>query len=295
MQMKATVEIESYIDANGVNRLVCTTSSAIGYDINNALELYASFQKMKPIIDPSNQLMHELNNKIDGMSKFFRSSNAELGELGEQFVYNILSELTALYEDSYVERVNHVSNSCDIYLEYMSLKCGVEIKNHTSPIGVQQVNRFLEVDIANDSYNCGLFVSLKSGFAATTKVSHFKILYSHGKPCIFIADCIVNKHAVAIAVKMLNHLVSSSREIDQDKEMMISKITKMLQQVDRMNKHNNTAMKALKESNLIIDEIKKEIDDILNPEVKRGKHTCHLCDYSSDKKVDLNRHLKKEH
>lgn len=291
--MKLTVDIESYVDEFGVNRLKCTTPSVIGCEINNALHMYAAFQRMRPHVDFGDSILSDINDKLSDLSKIFKSTNSELGELGEQFVYNMLRDLTAVCDGSCVQRVNSIGNSCDMYLVYGRLKCGVEVKNHASPIGAREIDRFLEVDIANESYNCGLFISLKSGFTVTSKICHFKIVYAHGKPCIFIGDGIDNKHAITIAIKVLAHLLDSKQSTGHQE--VVSKVSKMLRQVELISKANNSALKSIKESNLVISEMKKEIEYILSPSVKKSKHHCELCDYGTDKKVDLNRHMKKEH
>jgi hypothetical protein len=244
-----------------------------------------------------------IENRMDrgfsSISKFFQSTNAELGESGELFVYNLIKDLIRISDNSLLDRVNGVSNSCDLYLQHDSVKCGIEVKNHVHPIKADNIKRFMEVDMANPSYNCGLFISLKSGFVHSSKVSHFKVFHAHGKPVLFIENGVDNKQTISIAIKMLNYLVANKAYGDTDRNNMIERVSRMLKDIETIVKNNSSAMKAISDSKIVTDRMIEDINFILKvPSKKIEKklmHVCGFCSFSTPKKVEYNRHIKQNH
>jgi hypothetical protein len=235
------------------------------------------------------------------LGKFFRGSNSELGEAGEDFVYETLREITSLDDNAIVTRVNGMSNSCDIYMLFGQLKLAVEVKNHSHLIKASSVDRFINIDMKNDKYNAGIFVSLKTDFVATSKIKNFDIKYVMDKPVIFISKCLMNKDYLKIAIRILTHIIKCGRNNSEIK-VIIDKVKASLGRLETIINSNNQIIKIAKTNNLIIDEIKEELNESIKfdnnqevtatapPAKPKAKYSCDKCSDSFNRKVDMNKH-----
>ncbi len=235
------------------------------------------------------------------LGKFFNGSNSELGDAGENFVYESLREITSLDDNATVTRVNGMSNSCDIYMLINQLKLAVEVKNHSYPIKASSVDRFINVDMKNDKYNAGIFVSLKTDFVATSKIKNFDIKYVSDKPVIFISKCLMNKEYLKIAIRILGHIIRCGRNNSEIK-VLIDKVKASLGRLETITNSNNQILKIVKTNNSIIDEIREELNQSIKfdsvqeviatapPAKPKGKYSCDKCNDSFNRKVDMNRH-----
>lgn len=233
--------------------------------------------------------------------KFFNGSNSELGEAGEDFVYDTLREITSLDDNATVTRVNGMSNSCDIYMLINQLKLAVEVKNHSHPIKASSVDRFISIDMLNDKYNAGIFVSLKTDFVSTSKIKNFDIKYVKDKPVIFISKCLMNKEYLKIAIRILGHIIRCGRN-NSEVKVLIDKVKASLGRLETITNSNNQILKIVKTNNSIIDEIREELNQSIkfdssqeviataSPVKPKAKYSCDNCSESFNRKVDMNRH-----
>lgn len=227
--------------------------------------------------------------------------NNELGEAGEDFVYDTLREITSLDDNATVTRVNGMSNSCDIYMLINQLKLAVEVKNHSHPIKASSVDRFISIDMLNDKYNAGIFVSLKTDFVSTSKIKNFDIKYVKDKPVIFISKCLMNKEYLKIAIRILGHIIRCGRN-NSEVKVLIDKVKASLGRLETITNSNNQILKIVKTNNSIIDEIREELNQSIkfdssqeviataSPAKLKAKYSCDKCSESFNRKVDMNRH-----
>lgn len=191
--------------------------------------------KEKELINEKN-INAEINDIKTNINKFFKSDNNQtLGNLGEDYVYNYINKYFMM-TDACIEKVNGLSNACDIFLNYKSLKCGIEVKNHSTTIKTDVIKRFSEVDIKNDNYNCGIFISLKTSFANVANIKHFDIKFYHNKPVIFLAETINNPEHIIIAVKLLDFIVSNNSKKGNEIESTIQTVKGYIQSLEKLQR-----------------------------------------------------------
>lgn len=205
----------------------------------------------------------EINDIKTNINKFFKSDNITLGNMGEDCVYNYINKYF-LMSDATLEKVSNLSNSCDIYLKYKSLKCGIEVKNHSTSIKTDVIKRFTEVDIMNENYNCGIFISLKSTFANVADIKHFDIKFYNNKPVVFLSETVNNLEHTIIAVKLLDFIISNNSKSENEIESTIQTVKGYIQSLEKLQRNNNQIMKIVKESNKDIVEVIKSIHALLD-------------------------------
>jgi TolA-binding protein len=204
----------------------------------------------------------EINDIKTNINKFFKGDNKTLGDVGEDYVYNYINKYF-LMSDSAVEKVSNLSNACDIFLRYKSLKCGIEVKNHSTTIKTDIIKRFTEIDIMNKNYNCGIFISLKTTYANVANIKHFDIKFYHNKPVIFLSETANNLEHIIIAVKLLDFIVSNNSNKGNEIESTIQTVKGYIQSLEKLQRNNNQIMKIVKESNKDIVEVIKSIHTLL--------------------------------
>lgn len=234
-------------------------------------------------------IVNHIDKNYENINRFFASSNEELGNSGEEFVFNVIQQSIYLTEKSYVENVSGVSDSCDLFVKHNECMTAIEVKNHAAAIKKDLIKRFIEKDMRNENYNSGIFVSLKSGFCLSSGISHFEIRFINGKPCIFIANAFKKKDHIVLAIKMIDYLISNQNKDKDFIHHVIQTVNAMMYRLDSMVKNNNTMLKSIRESNSTIDELRRDIDQILGK--KTYKHTCE-CGKGFDRKVEYNKCMK---
>lgn len=238
----------------------------------------------------------ELGEIKESIYKVFRPNNAVLGAVGENFIYDYIKDYTTLTECK-VEDVSGNRNACDIAVYYKSIKCGIESKNHINNIKSDSIKRFIEVDIANPNYNCGIFCSIKSEFVHVSNIKHFDIKFYHNKPVVFITEAIRRPEHIIYAIKTLDFIISNNSKSENEINTIIQSVKTMMLTMDKLQRNNNQVIKMMKESNKDIEDVSKNIRKLLgednDEETKQKKtHTCERCDKTFNKKVEFNRHVK---
>jgi hypothetical protein len=231
---------------------------------------YKMEEKEKEYIHAKN-INEEIGDIKTNINKFFKSDNMTLGNMGEDYIYNYINKYFMMTE-ACIEKVNGLSNACDIFLKYKSLKCGIEAKNHSSTIKNDVIKRFTEVDIKNDNYNCGIFISLKTAYANVADIKHFDIKFYHNKPVIFLAETINNPEHIIIAVKLLDFIVSNNSKSENEIESTIQTVKGYIQSLEKLQRNNNQIMKIVKESNKDIVEMIKSIHTLLEANKNEGEN-----------------------
>jgi hypothetical protein len=220
------------------------------------------------IEEQEKQYTHEknINTEIDdiktNINKFFKGDNKTLGDTGEDYVYNYINKYFMM-TDATLEKVSNLSNSCDIFLKYKFLKCGIEVKNHSTTIKTDIIKRFTEIDIVNENYNCGIFVSLKTAYANVADIKHFDIKFYNNKPVIFLSETANNPEHIIIAVKLLEFIISNNSKKGNEIESTIQTVKGYIQSLEKLQRNNNQIMKIVKESNKDIVEVIKSIHTLL--------------------------------
>lgn len=260
-------------------------------DMENEINLLKS-DLSKEII--ANNQTQTLIQKIDSVSKVLKSDIHTMAECGESFVYDTIYDYLYLSNNFTLERVNGQNNACDIFLSNNQLKCAIEVKNHSHPVKTEHINRFINIDIKNENYNAGIFISLKTKFVNTANIKHFDIKIFDKKPVIFLSEFVKKKEHIILAINILNYIISNDNKSKEEIESIVELLNMMLNQLQNLQKNNNNAMKILRESNQQIEHMLNSIDNIVNPNSNniQYKFNCLKCKKGFNKKVELNKHMK---
>lgn len=248
-------------------------------------------------IQKSDNVNKELGEIKESIHKVFRPNNAVLGAVGEHFIYDYVKEYMLL-ADCKIEDVSGISNACDISIQYKSIKCGVESKNHTNNVKSDDIKRFTNTDIANNNYNCGIFCSVKSEFVNVSNIKNFDIRFYHDKPVVFLTEVLRRPENIIYAIKTLDFIISNNSKTQNEINTIIQSVQTMIQTMDKIQRNNNQVIKIMKESNKEIDDIEKKIRKLLGEEdvaSKKKIHVCQVCQEEFEKKVELNRHVRNTH
>ena len=239
----------------------------------------------------------ELNTIKSDIQKFFKYDKNDLGAQGETFIYEYIKQYLLL-TDASIEKVNGMSNACDIYLSYGNIKCGIESKNHTGTIRSDAIQRFITTDINNPRYNCGIFISIKSEFVNVSQIKHFDIRFYGNKPVIFLSEIMKKPEQIMIAIKILEFIISNNSKSENEIQTIIQAIQNYIPSLEKLQRNNKQIIKIAKESDKDIDEIINSIYKLLsvdNPketQKKCSKYKCEKCEINFDKKTEMNKHAK---
>ena len=265
-------------------------------NLNNQIELYKNeFDKNK--LDKENiynqifETYNSMSYKIDNMDKYFNkyTPSSVSGEIGEEFIFNYLSTYVEL-ADADLKKVNGKSNAGDMLLQYNNLNCCIEAKNHTAPITQAQIKRFLQTDLNNPIYNCGIFISIKSDFAEINNIKHFDIRYENSKPSIFLSNFIARPKDIILAIKILDFIIHNNKCNSVDTNNYISMLMNNLDMLNTLIEINSDNIKNLNKSNTLIKHKQIEIEELLNiPKV--NELGCMNCKKVFKKQTNLTKHM----
>lgn len=175
-------------------------------------------------------------------------------------------------------------------MQYNYLHCGIEVKNHTLPISQSQIKRFLDTDLNNPNYNCGIFISIKTDFADISNFKHFDIKYQNNKPSIFLSKYIVRPSDIILAIKILDFIIYNQKFNISDINKYITMLTNNIETLNSIIEINSDNIKNLNKSNLLIKNKQMEIEELLNiPKV--NDFICEKCNKVFKKKITLDKHL----
>lgn len=239
----------------------------------------------------NSDVINSINNNFNQINKYFNSNNDSSGELGETFVFDTLSKYMLL-SNGKIEKVNGKANSCDIFLQFNNIKCGVEVKNHNASIRNENVKRFMDTDILNPNYNSGLFISCKSDFVSSSNINHFTIKLVNNKPVIFLSHAFKNINDIILAIKILDFLVYQSMFNENNIHFYIQTISNQLELLQSLQDNNNTIIKKVNDSNKIIAMTIINLKKILKIEDSKNIYKCQICNEQFIKKILFNKHCK---
>lgn len=222
--------------------------------------------QLKQELDNINNLVDidkTLNHRFNAFNKYFdgRLSTQDKGNAGEEHLLNHIKKLIEM-SDGHIEKVSGEANAGDLFMTFKNMKCCVESKNHSKTISSNELNRFLYTDVQHARYNCGLFISHKSGFPNSSGIKHFEVKIEQNKPCIFLSNIQDNMGDIALAIKILNFLLTIDYNVD--KLNIINQLKQDLRTFKELEDINNNNIKNLSKACKIIEIKYKEISDILD-------------------------------
>ena len=264
-------------------------------EINNLKYQLETYEKLLQEEKESKNKMYEFYNsithKIDNIDKYFnKNTPASIsGEIGETFIFDYLESNLEL-TNATLKKVNGKSNACDILLQYNNLNCCIESKNHANPITQAQIKRFLNTDLNNPNYNCGIFISIKTEFVDVSNIKHFDIKYENDKPAIFLSKYIIRPSDIILAIKILDFIIYNKNCNSLDINKYMSMLTNNIDMLNSIIEINSDNIKNLNKSNLLIKNKQAEIEELLNIQTTND-FICNLCKKVFKRKSAYEKHI----
>jgi hypothetical protein len=180
-------------------------------------EITNQIEELKDRLD-DNDVSLKLDNLSDILEKFLGLSNNsnKKGEITEDIIYQIL---TTKYKDLSYEKTRHIPHSGDGILMFPNkLKTLVEIKNYTSTVKKEEIDKF-EYDLKFNNINFGLFISLKSSIQGHSQLSYQKMIHNNKEyHMIFVSHVSNEMSKIDSAMLVLNRLFElNNNEINKTK------------------------------------------------------------------------------
>ena len=180
-------------------------------------EITNQIEELKEKLD-DNEVGLKLDNLSDILEKFLGLSNNsnKKGEITEDIIYQIL---TTKYKDLSYEKTRHIPHSGDGILMFPNkLKTLVEIKNYTSTVKKEEIDKF-EYDLKFNNINFGLFISLKSSIQGHSQLSYQKMIHNDKEyHMIFVSHVSNEMSKIDAAMLVLNRLFElDNNEINKTK------------------------------------------------------------------------------
>ncbi len=258
--------------------------------LNNTNTNYNKFNfEVQRVDNQIANIKNIITSNFNHLSQYFNNNDNKAGELGENFIYDFLSQFLLLNNGTLV-KVNGKNNAGDLFLTYNNLKCCIESKNHSINIRQENINRFINVDMHNPNYNSGIFISFKSDFVNSSNIKHFDIICRNNKPMIFLSNFVSNTQHIILAIKVLDFILQQST-YDNNIDNYISLLTSHLDLLNHLFSINNNIHKQVNDSNKKINDAISKFECILNIQSKKLKYNCHSCDFKSNNKKDFDKHL----
>jgi len=212
----------------------------IRYNLNNEYEnkikLYEdkinlkenTLNEYKTIIDNYKQsnnkndivdLFNNLNDNLKPIYKFYAGTNMEKGNLGEKYVYNLLSN-NGYFKDGIIEDTSGQTSRGDIYFKWKKLKCLIEIKNKDY-VTKEDINKFKkDVLLSSKSLNevnSAILISLRTNnFYGQTR-ENIKLEIVNNIPHLYIY--LKNNDDIEYAISYLEFI--NNNKIDHTEKNMI--------------------------------------------------------------------------
>lgn len=180
-------------------------------------EITNQINELKEKLD-DNEVGLKLDNLSNILEKFLGLSNNsnKKGEITEDIIYQIL---TTKYKDLSYEKTRHIPHSGDGILMFPNkLKTLVEIKNYTSTVKKEEIDKF-EYDLKFNNINFGLFISLKSSIQGHSQLSYQKMIHNDKEyHMIFVSHVSNEMSKIDSAMLVLNRLFElNNNEINKTK------------------------------------------------------------------------------
>ncbi len=271
------------------------------------LERYKLTEREREIEELKSTQINTLSNIVNLLDN--KNTNIEKGLIGEAIVYNYLYDKIKINHEWSIENVSKDgNNSSDIAIKYKNINCVIEVKNIKTNMTESNIKKFNEVYIHNDikKYNCGIFISLKSDYGASTCLHDFSIKSINNKYVIYLAHAEVNLEKIIIAMDVLNYLLSLNDNYN-DINIIMELLSTQIHNYNCIVSDINKASSALKSSLTNIKKYKENIYKYLNRkqdsnvcidnmyEVVDNKFKCIICSKSYVNKIKIIEHIESKH
>lgn len=195
-------------------------------------------------------------------------TSAEIGIEGEQSIYNILRSFTQYNVNAKIENVSANAMSGDIRFVYDSMQCCIEVKNIKEDIGQAHFDKFYrDLHRHTNQYNCGIFISIQSGFTIKSHIEDMEVRIYDNRPIIYLSNTQQNQDKIIIAIHMLNRLVKLIQSgYTVETHQYIEEFKKQIDQLTAIQHQVKNMKQSIKLVEDIVTQSKKNIYEMLTKE-----------------------------
>jgi hypothetical protein len=143
----------------------------------------------------------DISTKLDNLvGKKSSIDNAQKGDFGETVVHN---QILYNFPCSVIQDTSGQTAKGDLLWSLGTFKALVEVKNvqYVRVSDVKKFERDIQLNVNDDSCNCGLFVSLKTDIIQSKGGFSFEFL--NGVPVIYVSNVFVDTHVLRLALHIL--------------------------------------------------------------------------------------------
>jgi hypothetical protein len=230
------------------------------------------------------------------LSTKVNQSTKDKGAIGENKLYELLTENLKMREGYHIEQVNGISCSCDIVVRRLNFPTvRIESKTYTNEkVRYKEVEKFIrDLQQTNDH---GIFVSLHTDIVG---ISNFEVQQlSNGKFAIYLTK---NNFDIECIISMI-HLIYKITDLTSSNDDMITISPEVLNTIQsHLKDYNNkltTVKNHMRESTRLLSEVQLDIVEkmlMTSSSVNPSKETlsCTKCNKPYKSLAALKKHIEK--
>lgn len=223
----------------------------------------STIQDMKEHMEQLNKI-HQENEIILNVLKQPKMS-IDIGNHGEQFIQSVLHQFIQYNTNAKLEDVSGQSSSGDLRFIYHSMRCCIEVKNIKESIGESHIDKFYrDVQDLKNNYNCGVLISIRSGFTIRSNIDDMEVKIIDNKPVIFLSNIDKNRDKIIMAIQVLHRIVNLlSTNQTYEAFHFIDQFKYQLQQLSLIENQLKIIKQSTKSMEVAIQQSKKNIHDTL--------------------------------
>jgi hypothetical protein len=154
----------------------------------------------------------------DPILKFYGGTNMEKGNLGENFVENLLKDNT--FSDAIIEDVSGKTGAGDRLFKWRKLKCLIEVKNKRklTKDDMEKFTRDVTSSAESLNINSGIFISLLTNEYPGRSREIIQIDFINNVPVIFIY--VTDQNQIIYALTCLEKLINTDTDNTKEVKML---------------------------------------------------------------------------
>jgi hypothetical protein len=229
-------------------------------------------EKLNNVIQKNEYLLQESKNTIEELKKEKNMSNTLKGDIGENYLFELLIDTFNDFENFNIENKSKISHSADILLEFNNFSILIDSKNYTNGVGKKEIKK-LNDDINNNKHiKIAWLVSLHTPINGFSK---YPVMYDIKDNVCY---CYINslckhenpKYFLRTIWYACSFLFERILNVDTG-ELLLEKYKKNENRikniVDKMLKKSKERIATLKQLTDNFDETERDLKEILSDEI----------------------------
>jgi hypothetical protein len=229
-------------------------------------------EKLNNVIQKNEYLLEESKNAIEELKKEKNMSNTLKGDVGENYLFELLIDTFNDFENFNIENKSKISHSADILLEFNNFSILIDSKNYTNGVGKKEIKK-LNDDINNNKHiKIAWLVSLQTPINGFSK---YPVMYDIKDNVCY---CYINslckhdnpKYFLRTIWYTCSFLFERILNVDTG-ELLLEKYKKNENRikniVDKMLKKSKERIATLKQLTDNFDETERDLKEILSDEI----------------------------